>query len=89
MLQANRDKLEKYREKYNTLVKDQYLNLSPEERAEIIGVIRAEWLPAYTVMEWCGSCVVDMMKLAFRMLDENKQHDIHTPNSNHRRKRNN
>ncbi len=87
MLQANRDKLEKYREKFNVLIKDQTLNLSPEERAEIIGVVRAEWLPGYTVMEWCGSCVAEMMKLAFRLLDETPKNDIHTPDRHHRRKR--
>lgn len=79
--------MEKFRDKYNTLLKDQYLNLSPEERAEIIAYIRTH-IHGYTVMEWCGSCVVDMLKLAFRLFDENKKsNDIHTPNSRNRRTR--
>jgi len=35
-------------------------------------VIRDEWNPGYTVMEWCGHCVAEMVKMAFRNLDSIK-----------------
>lgn len=92
MLAANRQRLEKYRQKYNDLVNHQFLNMEPGERAEVIDVIRKEFIPGYTVMEWCGHCVADMLKLAFREMDsrpEIKTNDIHTPNRSNRPKGNN
>ncbi len=77
MNQANRQKLEKYRQKYNTLLADQALDLRIEERAEILEVIRAEFNPGYTVMEWCGYCVAEMVKYAFKTMDN----ELHTSNS--------
>jgi len=72
MSPKNREKLEQYRGKYNTLIADQTLNLQPHERQDIINVIRDEWNPGYTVMEWCGHCVAEMVKMAFRNLDSIK-----------------
>lgn len=69
MLPQNIKRLEKYRSKYETLLKDNTLHMTPEERAEVIDVIRQDFLPGYTVMEWCGHCVADMLKLAFREMD--------------------
>lgn len=70
MQPENRDRLEKYREHYNRLVKDDSLNLSHEGRNEIVDVIRKEFNPGYTYMEWCGKCVADMVKYAFSELDK-------------------
>lgn len=48
---------------------DNYIALSPEERQDFLDVIRAEWDPGYTVMYWCASCVIGMVKMAFKNMD--------------------
>lgn len=37
---------------------------------EILRIINEEWFPNYTVDLWCGHCVMEMVKLAFRKMDE-------------------
>lgn len=68
-MSARKQRLEYYRQKYNQLINDSELHLLPHERAEIIDIIRKEWNPGYTVMEWCGHCVAEMVKYAFNLLD--------------------
>ena len=66
MSPENKQRLEKYREKYEILVRDQSLTLSIEERADIISIIRTVD-PGYSVMEWCAYCVGEMVKYAFKL----------------------
>lgn len=63
--------LEKYRHKYRQWTEAQSLTLQPEEREEILQVIRREWDPGYTVMGWCGHCVAKMLEFAYNKFNEN------------------
>lgn len=58
---------------------DNYIALSPEERQDFLDVIRSEWNPGYAVMYWCASCVIDMVKMAFKNMD-NELHSSDSPN---------
>lgn len=76
MQQANRTILEQYRSYYNSWVSDQVLNnMDGKAINDILGVIRAEWDPAYTVNSWCGHCRAKMIEFAFQRMDADKQTD--------------
>lgn len=70
MKPENRDKLEKYRRVYQGWVNDKTLDLKAHERDEIFQVIKEEFNPAYSYMEWCGHCVGQMVEYAFTELDK-------------------
>lgn len=43
--------------------------IKADERSELLGIIRKEFNPGYTVFEWCGECVGNMLKDAFLMME--------------------
>jgi hypothetical protein len=51
------------------LLSDRVLSLDHVSRAEIIQVIKSEWIPDYKVNDYCGHCVAEMIKMAFRNMD--------------------
>jgi len=66
VLQEYKNKIEKYREKYNLFINDKALVLSAQEKQEILELIRTV-NPGYTVQLYCGHCVGEMLKYAFKI----------------------
>ena len=68
MSPESKQRLEKYREKYNHLLSTGSLSMNAEQSEEILAIIRKEIDPNYKVMLWCPSCVEDMLKFVFNHL---------------------
>lgn len=70
MLPHNRQRLESYRQYYDSWVNDRYLfSLGGDVKEDIQRIIREEWQPGYTCQMWCGYCVAKMIVLAFESMD--------------------
>jgi hypothetical protein len=71
MTPSNITTLEKHYHHWITLRDGQYLRgLNIHEREDMLRVLREEFWPGYTYDEWCGSCVVDMVKEVYSRYDK-------------------
>lgn len=67
MLQANIDKLEKYRYVYEG---NSFSPMEGYSLQEVLDVIHAEFNPGYKVDWYCGYCVNQMVQYAFKEMHD-------------------
>ena len=63
----NRQTLEALRPDYDNWIANK--NLGNFAWQEVQRIIREEWDGGYTVQYWCGTCLVEMLTMAFRRMD--------------------
>lgn len=68
MSPESRQRLEKYREKYEHLLSTGSLSMNAGQAEEILSIVRKEIDPNYKIMLWCPSCVEQMLKFVFNHL---------------------
>jgi hypothetical protein len=72
MNQSTIDIMEANRKFYIT-VKDGYVRgLNEHERNALMKVMHEEFNPNYVMDWWCGACVMDFIKLIYRLYDERR-----------------
>ncbi|MGN6416104.1 MAG: hypothetical protein ACTHMC_01340 [Pseudobacter sp.] len=68
---ANRQFLDDNRGHYITLVQAQYIqHLDGATRDRLLQVVQEEFDPGYNTSLWCGTCVADLLRYAYRRYDE-------------------
>lgn len=71
MKEANKALLDKHRPIYDVLIRAQYLKgLNGQEINELLQVMHEEFQPGYATDLWCGPCLIDFVKLLYRMYDD-------------------
>ncbi len=70
MTPSNAQYLADNRHQYETFLQAGYLNLVNGEKDQFLRIMREEWQPGYHTSLWCGKCVVEMVKLVYRLYDE-------------------
>ena len=69
MTQDNRNRLEVYRSQYDAILVGAACTIDRQAKDTIIDVIRQEFNPNYDYTPWCGHCMIEMVKYAFRQMD--------------------
>lgn len=69
MTQDNRNRLEAYRSQYDAILAGSACTIDRQAKDTIIDIIRQEFNPAYDYTPWCGGCMIEMVKYAFRQMD--------------------
>ena len=68
---SNREILEdEFREYWETWQTIQVMDMPMKDRRELHRIVLAEFDPNYPFTEWCGTCVVELLKFAFTQHDK-------------------
>jgi hypothetical protein len=71
MTQSNQQFLDTNRHHYDTFLKAQFVqHLDGATRERLLAVVREEFDPGYIGNLWCSTCVIDLLKYAYRRYDE-------------------
>lgn len=69
-----------FREYWETWQAIQVMDMPMSDRRELHRIVLEEFDPNYPFTDWCGRCVVDLLKFAFTQYEQK----LHSSNSSNR-----
>lgn len=78
MTPANIEFLETNRDCHTEIINAQTATKANKIKADLYRIMKQEFLPGYSYLDDCGSCLFDMTNLLYRLFDEwkEKQHNL-------------